>query len=612
MRSLLPQALRGWAPPVWRSTRPDADLQAASPGQRTLRVYFIKASKYDDDGTVLLFRWGVIPNNTLTVLAALNDAYAAERPHVALQTVVWDELVDGALSAETIASIRDRAAADGVELLIGLAGVQTNQYPRARDIALQFRRLDVAVLMGGFHVSSHEPTCDFLATVGIGVVRGEAETTWACVLDEFLAGRPALRYDVAGGMRVKTGLDDITVPVLRAAALPAVSARYLRRFFNPTLTTLDTSRGCPFTCSYCAVKNVMGRTMRPRDPYQVVDWIRDAHDRHGVRSLFFVDDDFYRSPAWETVLEGLAELRRSGRDLWFMMQADVESAADTAGGDAPVNASRRQRSRRFVDLAAAAGCYAVFMGFESLNAANLEQVAKRHNEDPRDRRRRSAASRDMAAVSARVVARYRQAVETWHGAGIAVHAGYMIGLPHDDAGCGAHAARTLAEIGVDLASFFVHTLLPGTEEYAQAVAAGTCTDTDFDHYDTQHFVGTHPRLSAAAIVREYRAAYRTFYTWRRLAWSAATLHRVPSLSRASRLGMVSQHVYYTYAERCGRHPMLGGIWRRHDRSVRREVVDDQAAAAHYLIGGDPDVRQLRADRVAAPAWALPRRWAGGS
>jgi hypothetical protein len=203
------------------------------------------------------------------------------------------------------------------------------------------------------------------------------------------------------------------------------------------------------------------------------------------------------------------------------------------------------------------------------------------------------------------VARYRHAVDTWHRAGIAVHVGYMIGLPYDDVGCGRHAARTLAAIGVDLASFFVHTLLPGTEEYARAVAAGTCADPDFDHYDTQHFVGTHPHLSAAAVVREYRDAYRTFYTWRRLAWSAATLHRVASLTLASRLGMLSQHVYYTYAERRGRHPMLGGIWRRHDRSVRREAIDDQSAAARYLAGSTPDVRRYERAPAAVPGAGAP-------
>src|SRR5579863_8953678 len=42
---------------------------------RTVRIYFIKPSRYDEKGYVQYFRWGVQPNNSLTVLAALNDAY---------------------------------------------------------------------------------------------------------------------------------------------------------------------------------------------------------------------------------------------------------------------------------------------------------------------------------------------------------------------------------------------------------------------------------------------------------------------------------------------------------------------------------------------------------
>src|SRR5438132_280159 len=96
---------------------------------RTLRVYFIKPSKYDDRGRVQHFWKGVLPNNTLTVLAALNDSYNRMRSDagVVVETVLWDEQVDGPILPGTIAAIRERAQADHVEPIIGLAGVQTNQ-----------------------------------------------------------------------------------------------------------------------------------------------------------------------------------------------------------------------------------------------------------------------------------------------------------------------------------------------------------------------------------------------------------------------------------------------------------------------------------------------------
>src|SRR5262245_22893280 len=68
---------------------------------RTLRVYFIKPSKYDEQGYVLRFWKGVLPNNTLTALAALNEEYNRMRAtqNVFVETVLWDEIVEGAINA---------------------------------------------------------------------------------------------------------------------------------------------------------------------------------------------------------------------------------------------------------------------------------------------------------------------------------------------------------------------------------------------------------------------------------------------------------------------------------------------------------------------------------
>lgn len=543
--------------------------------RRTLRVYFIKPSQYAPDGSVWAYRWGIIPNNTLTVLAGLNAAYAEARPAVQIETVLWDELVDGVIGPSVMRRIAARAVADGVDVLIGLAGVQTGQYCRGRDLALQFRELGFPVLIGGFHVSADEPSRAFLESMGITVVIGEAEATWPGILDDYLAGRLRSRYTVESGLRARTGTGAIQVPPIADAPLPAIDDRYRRRFFNPSMSTVDSSRGCPFACSYCAVKNVMGRTMRARDPGALLEWMRRAYDHHGVRSLFIVDDDFYRSPAWPAVLEGMAALRREGRGVSFMMQVDVDATPDP--GELELSGRTQQRRRDFVAAAAAAGCYAVFIGFESFDPGNLAGTAKIQNQARQDRR----AGRCDAAVAARVKEKYRAAVAAWHGAGVAVHAGYMIGLPHDRRGCGRHAARALADIGVDIVSFFPYTPLPGTEDYDAALRTGALVERDFNRWDCLHVVNAHPTLSRAEVYREYRAAHRAFYSWRRLAWSIATFHRVQGLSHDARYGALIQHLYYTYAYRRGWHPMLGGIWRQRDVTVRREVISDTEAAAHY-------------------------------
>jgi radical SAM superfamily enzyme YgiQ (UPF0313 family) len=469
-------------------------------------------------------------------------------------------------------------------VLVGLAGVQTNQYPRGRDLALQCRRAGFPVLFGGFHVSGYPDSRAFLENCGITTVVGEAETLWADILDDYLGGELRPSYSVTDGIRAKTGGADIMVPMITEAQLPAISDPYLRRFASASMTTLDTSRGCPFTCSYCSVKNVMGRTMRSRDPEAVVRWIRDAGQRHGITSLFIVDDDFFRSPAWEPILEGMAAYRREGNELSFMMQVDAEAAAfgELAPGEKP--SSQRQKCERFLELAAAAGCYSAFVGFETFNPQNLLATTKVQNLAKEHRRHKDEVA--AAAALEAVKEKYRRVCSNWHRHGVAVHCGYMIGFPFDEPECGRQSAEWLLDVGVDLASFFVVTPLPGTEDHDKAVREGTIADWDFNQYDSQHMVSAHPRMTRDQVVQAYRDAYLTFYSGRRTIRSLATFHRVPGLTWSARAAMVRQHLYYFYSYRAGRHPMLGGLWQRGVSSAaRRAVVTDEEARAQYLGAG---------------------------
>ncbi len=437
---------------------------------RKVRVYFIKPSRYDDQGYVEYFRWGIQPNNTLTVLAALNDSFNREHAsklNVYLETVIWDEVCDGAIGAETVQAIEERAAEDGVELLIGIAGVQSNQYPRGRDLALQFVARGMATIMGGFHLSGYPPSREFLHHCGVSTAVGEAENFWTAIMRDFLDGQLKPNYSVTDGIRAKTGIGDILVPVITDAQLPLIDDRYLTRFFNETQTTIDTSRGCPFTCSYCSVKNVMGRTMRSRDPESVLRWIRDAASNHGINDLFLVDDDFFRSPRWDEILTGMAEIRKEFPKLRFMMQVDVDASCygNVADGEKP--GAKHSRSRRFLDLSARAGCYQAFVGIESLNPDNLNWATKYQNTDDR----KQVVAAEEARV--RVVNKYRRVVDNWHRMGISVHAGYMLGFPFDGPDCGRVAARMLREIGFDIVSYFIMTPLPGTEDQVRYAKAGT-------------------------------------------------------------------------------------------------------------------------------------------
>jgi radical SAM superfamily enzyme YgiQ (UPF0313 family) len=548
---------------------------------RTVRVYFIKPSRYDEEGYVQYFRYGVQPNNTLTVLTALNEAfnkrYATER-NVYLETVIWDEICDGVVSPETIKAIKEKAREDGVELLIGLAGVQSNQYPRGRDLALQFKALGVPTMMGGFHVSGFPDSVKFLNECGITTIVGEAENIWGDIVEDFLRGELQLNYSVTKGIRAKTGQEDIIVPLITESLLPVLDDRYLTRFFNDTMTTLDTSRGCPFTCSYCSVKNVMGRTMRSREPDAVVTWVRDACRNHGIESLFLVDDDFFRSPRWEEILTGLIEVKKEYPKLSFMMQVDVDASCYANVAEGETETAKHRRSRRFTELAAAAGCYQAFVGIESLNPDNLNFATKYQNTDDRQHKWKFEAAR------AHVIDKYRRVVDNWHKVGVSVHAGYMLGFPFDGPDCGRVAAATLKKIGFDIVSFFIMTPLPGTEDQARFTKEGSIIDWDFNNLDSQHVTLKHEKLDTQSWLGAYRDAFMGFYSLPRLVHSMLTICAGRGLDAEARRSVLRQFTYYFFSYRQGRHPMVGGIWPIRRRDVRRNAITDDESRRLYLGG----------------------------
>jgi radical SAM superfamily enzyme YgiQ (UPF0313 family) len=260
-----------------------------------------------------------------------------------------------------------------------------------------------------------------------------------------------------------------------------------------------------------------------------------------------------------------------------MMQADIDAGgyADLRSGE--VDSSKHQRSRRFVELARAAGCYAAFIGFESFNPQNLMAATKFQNTD-----RRGERNLEFVEARRRVVEKYRRVVDNWHRAGIAVHCGYMIGFPFDTPDSGRQAALDLIEVGVDLASFFIVTPLPGTEDHIKAVEEGAITDWDFNWYDSDHVVMRHPTMTAEEVLQAYRDAYTTFYSPWRIVKNTFTFSGGRGLCWEARDSMTSEFIYWAHSYHRGRHPMIGGVWKLRDPHTKRQVITDEEARGQYL------------------------------
>lgn len=325
---------------------------------RRLVIYLIKPSKYDDDGYVIRYWRGVLPSNTLSCLNGLTQD-VRERGVLGRHLRWRIELIDETVQRVDLRAIARQHRRRGTKVIACLVGVQSNQFARAGDLARVLRAHGVTVLIGGFHVSgslamlpSVPPEIQALLDAGVSVVAGEIEGRWEHILRDALADRLRPVYNFL-----------LEPPVLREAPLPRISPRNLRRFVAPNFGTVDCGRGCPFSCSFCTVINVQGRTMRFREVERLIAWIRTNYSQ-GISAYFFTDDNFCRNKNWEAIFDGLIRLRREeGLRIGFMIQADSQS----------------YKLPNFIAKAKAAGCSQVFIGLESLNAQNLEAAGKRHN-----------------------------------------------------------------------------------------------------------------------------------------------------------------------------------------------------------------------------------------
>ena len=230
----------------------------AAAKRSTFRLVLIKPTHYDDDGYPITWLRSHIPSNTLAALYGLAED-CRKRAVLGPDVDIVAQPID-----ETNARIRvDRIVADiersDSRALVCLVGVQSNQFPRAVDLARQFIKAGLPVALGGFHVSGCismlpvvPPEIQAAMDIGISMFAGEAEEGR---LDEVLrdAWNGTLKplYDY---------MDDL--PSLEGAVPPRLPPSALARN-EGRISSFDLGRGCPFQCSFCTC--LLYTSPSPRD-----------------------------------------------------------------------------------------------------------------------------------------------------------------------------------------------------------------------------------------------------------------------------------------------------------------------------------------------------------
>ena len=420
---------------------------------RRFQLILIKPSHYDDDGYVIRWWRATIPSNSLAALYGI-AADCAERqvlgPDVAIDIAAIDEMN----TRIDLPTLLDRFLVHGNFGLVALVGVQSNQYPRALDIARPFRDAGIPVAIGGFHVSGclsmldgHAVDLDACREMGVTIFAGEAEGRFDGLLRDSAGHRIAPVYNFVKDL-----------PSIEGTPVPFLPKRYVARTLGFS-ASFDAGRGCPYQCSFCTIINVQGRKSRFRSADDVERLVR-LNWAQGVHKFFITDDNFARNREWEAIFDRLIELKeRDGIPLGLMIQVDTLC----------------HRIPNFVEKAKRAGVTRVFIGLENVNPDNLAAAKKRQNK----------------------ITEYRKMLLAWKEQGIMTLAGYILGFPADTP---ETIRRDIAiiqrELPVDILEFFCLTPLPGSEDHQVLWKSAVPMDPDLNNYDVEHVCTAHSKMSA--------------------------------------------------------------------------------------------------------------------
>ena len=504
------------------STGPEGVVVRVSASKRAFRVVLIKPSHYDADGYVIQWWRSTLPSNSLASVYGLVEQCARERvlgPDIDIEVEACDEcntIVDVAAVARRI-----RASGSG---MVGLIGVQSNQFPRALDLGRQFRAHGLPVVMGGFHISGciamlPELPADLEEALDLGITlfAGEAEDRMAEVLRDVAAGK---------AMPIYKFLDDL--PEMAAAVYPILPRPVVTRVAGH-YSSFDAGRGCPFQCSFCTIINVQGRKSRYRTPDDVEAIVR-ANAGQGITRFFITDDNFARNRNWEPILDRLIALReREGFNIRLLLQVDTLC----------------HRIAGFIQKSARAGCTAVFIGLENINPESLMGTKKRQNK----------------------IWEYRDMLLAWRAQKVMTYAGYILGFPIDTPESIARDIEIIKkELPIDILEFFYLTPLPGSEDHKNLFLRGVPMDPDMNKYDLEHACTGHPLMSKETWDRVYADAWRRYYTDEHV----ETIVRRALVSGINRTKVLDSLIIFSGAARIeGVHPLQFGFLRRKLRRQRR-------------------------------------------
>lgn len=358
--------------------------------------------------------------------------------------------------------------------IVGIS-TDTTRYPLAIKIAEIAKYKGCKVVIGGPHTAFLDR--EALETGFIDyVVRGEGENI-IVELMEALSGRRGIE-EVRGISYIKDGrvirnpdaefikdLDNIPFPARNLLPMN----RYTARLEGTYATSIITSRGCPFNCSFCSSSAFSGIIWRSRSVRNIIEELEILYKRYGFKAIAFFDDNFTLNP--NRVIELCEEILRRGWNLKWWAFSRLDSIINNP---------------KMVEIMAKAGNYMIFIGFESANQEVLNNYKKNI-----------------------VAERAKEAIDILRKNKIKIMGSFILGAIGETKRMINRTIEYARSLDPDIAQFSILTPYPGTALFEEVKSK--IINRNWRAYDGGHNVFKLENLSPTELRWLIAKAYISFY-----------------------------------------------------------------------------------------------------
>jgi len=384
------------------------------------------------------------------------------------------KIIDSNILNYTIGDVEEELRSFNPDV-VGITSVTPSIYEayKVAETAKKVRE-DCTVVLGGPHATfMPRETMEECKYIDI-IVRGEGEETTRELIENIEKGAPL--NEVKGiTFREKNGIIDTeprlfiknidNIPFPSRDLLPM----HLYKFNGVKYTTMLTSRGCPFKCSFCSSSRLFGGYWRGRSPENVLEEMKTVYEEYGIRNIEFMDDTFTLNQ--ERAEKICDEIIKQGWDISW----GASSRVDTL-------------SKKLVEKMKKAGCWIIFLGIESGSQKILDAIGKRIT-----------------------LEQVKKAVKILKDAGIQVLGSFIIGFLQDTTETIKETIKFAKSLNLNYAEFSILTPYPGTPIFDYAKKNNMLLTENWSKYTAIEPIVKIEGASEKEIKALFQKSYITFY-----------------------------------------------------------------------------------------------------